>query len=629
MNEGVLSEIEKAEIAEMIIVRDLAIQSQIPEQELPGIIGHPDYKVEKFLGEGAWGQVYKAEHLPTESTVAIKVIDPTELAKRQMDDRELDLEEIMKKERGVLAACRSVVPRYLEHDLRDKPFIVMPYYESTLESHIKDKSFFGVQGDTEPDDIIFDTGFRMSEIIQIARCLAEGLHEFHRYYKRAHCDLKPDNIMLEMAISPGLVRKTLINDLGGSTFTTLRASSSPRDNIGCIYTRCPDQFAEGAHPHKGCDLFSFGSILYKLFTGKYLLQSEIDEAETPEKIKEFMAKYTATKIFFRHDILESKIKDIPKPFGKLISYCGNQVGNNDPRFSDTGIDLELKLINCIEEFNRLRKGVDKKRENRRVIRKSIKYGSIGAAILFAGTWALFAMTGSPDYSAKTDLDSRMEYRDWSDSDVTFVAEGELTGHMYPINKDESLRTTFMNTCNRGLKIHSDLGYDFEIDMKLRWLRLFPGNGMAINHLSLGRIAADIFPYAMHNSTVDDKVDLEDAVVITFTSIPEYLEAQRIADSQNYADYISARRADGTCVIDPKIQNFIEYFIEDFKLRIPDLVTYSGDETEQPQTGPEKACENFIEPEPQNKGPEKSYQRFNQKCLREHFDKRTNIRHYRR
>ena len=54
---------------------------------MPGNIDH--YQISKLIGEGAYGKVYKAKHIPTGKIVAIKVINTRE------DPRLLHLQLVM------------------------------------------------------------------------------------------------------------------------------------------------------------------------------------------------------------------------------------------------------------------------------------------------------------------------------------------------------------------------------------------------------------------------------------------------------------------------------------------------------------------------------------------------------
>ena len=234
------------------------------------VIASNRYNVLNLLGRGCWGAVYLAKDMILEEEVAIKVLEPNEIALKQMAHRNIDFLKAMKKEAGKLTACSHVVPRVLEFDNNEKPFLVMPPYERFLSDKLHDDSSYRCY---------LGHGMSIDDILRYMRDVAIGLSEIHTKIGRAHGDLKPDNIAIDH------VGRALLNDLGTSTCASYGRSVSPRDNMGFIYTRAPECFKEDSHPDKKSDIWSFGSLLYRMFTGKYILEDEINkEIELDEKI---------------------------------------------------------------------------------------------------------------------------------------------------------------------------------------------------------------------------------------------------------------------------------------------------------------------------------------------------------
>lgn len=119
-----------------------------PEIELEGIIGSGNngnghkvidsnrFKLGGLIGRGTWGAVYAAHDNLLGEDVAIKVLDPTELAKELMKQRNINPQEAVKKEAAKPAACSNVVPRHLEEDKNGRLFIVMPKYDRFLSQEL-------------------------------------------------------------------------------------------------------------------------------------------------------------------------------------------------------------------------------------------------------------------------------------------------------------------------------------------------------------------------------------------------------------------------------------------------------------------------------------------------------------
>ena len=88
----------------------------------------------------------------------------------------------------------------------------------------------------------------------------EGLAYLHDELDIAHCDIKPDNIMIKktilIVIDLGLARKN----------PELISSGLP----GAFGYECPEYWFVGAYNRKQCDVFQYGACFYHLITGTQL-----------------------------------------------------------------------------------------------------------------------------------------------------------------------------------------------------------------------------------------------------------------------------------------------------------------------------------------------------------------------
>ena len=181
------------------------------------------YEVMELIGRGTWGAVYSTRDTLLDRFVAIKVLDPNPVAHQQMLDRNVDALRVIQNEGDLLAGCANIVPRKLEVDENGKPFLVMPLYHTFLDQII---------GEKDPQRLSVQNGLSYTRVMNYLCGIANGLCEIHTKLRRTHGDLKPDNIAIDN-------QTALIGDLGTSTFASFGRSVSPRDNMGCIYTRAP------------------------------------------------------------------------------------------------------------------------------------------------------------------------------------------------------------------------------------------------------------------------------------------------------------------------------------------------------------------------------------------------------
>jgi hypothetical protein len=229
------------------------------------IVDHDRYSIvdPSPLNRGAWGQVYRGRDNDLKQDVALKVFDPTEIARAQMKHRDLSEEGAMLKEQAELVSAAYVVPRHMEKDKSGRWFVVMPLRNRSLQDLLQDE---GNRQSISNGAISQERGYKI-----LLESLS-GLAEVFQNLGRAHGDIKPENVMLEER--SGVYQ---VNDLGASTVVS--NNGNVRDNMGSLYTRAPECFAPNSHPDERSDVFGWSALAYRIITGKYPLEDEINNAK--------------------------------------------------------------------------------------------------------------------------------------------------------------------------------------------------------------------------------------------------------------------------------------------------------------------------------------------------------------
>lgn len=196
------------------------------------------YRIERELGRGGMGVVYRAFDPVVERTVAIKTIrldveDPANLAER------------LKRE------AKSV--GQLEH-----PNIVTLYDAGEAEGLFYLAMQF-IQGETLQQRIERQKWFTWNEVHELMRQICSGLGYAH-HHGVVHRDIKPANIMIT---TDGLVKLT---DFGIAKLADAGTLSSGMV-VGTPSYMSPEQ-ALGKPVDARSDIFSLGSILYELTTAE-------------------------------------------------------------------------------------------------------------------------------------------------------------------------------------------------------------------------------------------------------------------------------------------------------------------------------------------------------------------------
>ncbi len=207
----------------------------------PGSLGRLDhYDVLEVVGRGATGVVLKARDSKLQRIVALKILAHRLAA----DDR---ARQRFVREAQATAAVRddNVIAIYAVSDEGPLPYLVMEYIAGvTLEDRIKKGG---------PLDL--------REILRIGRQVASGLAAAHAQ-GLIHRDVKPANILLENG-----VQRVKITDFGLARAADEAGLTEQGVISGTPLFMAPCQ-ARGEPPTERSDLFSLGSVLYTLCTGR-------------------------------------------------------------------------------------------------------------------------------------------------------------------------------------------------------------------------------------------------------------------------------------------------------------------------------------------------------------------------
>jgi serine/threonine protein kinase len=209
--------------------------------------GHPEmlgrigrYDVERLIGAGGMGVVLKAYDTELHRVVAIKVLLPhlaTSSAARRRFAREAKA--------AAAVVHEHVIPIYNVESEVSLPYLVMQFVPGhSLQARVDE------QGPLE-----------IKEVLRIARQAAAGLAAAHAQGV-VHRDVKPANILLEDSVD-----RVLLSDFGLAR--TVDDATLTRSGVlaGTPHYMSPEQ-ASGQNVDQRSDLFSLGSVIYFMCTGR-------------------------------------------------------------------------------------------------------------------------------------------------------------------------------------------------------------------------------------------------------------------------------------------------------------------------------------------------------------------------
>jgi eukaryotic-like serine/threonine-protein kinase len=212
--------------------------------EMLGRIGR--YEVERLIGAGGMGVVLKAYDTELHRVVAIKVLLPhlaTSSAARRRFAREAKA--------AAAVVHEHVIPIYNVESEGPIPYLVMQFVPGhSLQARVDE------HGPLE-----------IKEVLRIARQAAAGLSAAHAQGV-VHRDVKPANILLEDSID-----RVLLSDFGLAR--TVDDATLTRSGVlaGTPHYMSPEQ-ASGQSVDQRSDLFSLGSVIYFMCTGRPPYRSE-------------------------------------------------------------------------------------------------------------------------------------------------------------------------------------------------------------------------------------------------------------------------------------------------------------------------------------------------------------------
>lgn len=234
--------------------------------EMLGKLGR--YDVERFVGAGGMGIVFKGFDTELNRPVAIKVLSPSLAFNGTARQR------FAREARAAAAVVHEhVVPIYNVESNGELPFLVMHF----------------AQGESLQSKIDREGSLELKQILRIGKQIASGLAAAHAQ-GLVHRDVKPANVLIEEGID-----RALLTDFGLAQTADDASLTCSGYLPGTPQYMSPEQ-ARGEKVSGLSDLFSTGSVLYAMSTGRPPFRSEtslgvlrkINDSE-PKNIREINA----------------------------------------------------------------------------------------------------------------------------------------------------------------------------------------------------------------------------------------------------------------------------------------------------------------------------------------------------
>ncbi|MCZ6778565.1 MAG: protein kinase [Acidobacteria bacterium] len=471
------------------------------------------FRIVEKIGEGGMGVVYRAEDSDLRRPVALKVLPPELVGN---EERRL---RFVREARAAAAVTHPNIATIHEigearDDSGEGPsvvFIAMELVEGkTLRDHIAGRSML------------------MKDALRIATEMAEGLAEAHKAGV-VHRDFKPDNVIvgsnghakiLDFGLAKLLEERSGKIDPAASKMDTISGEMTREGKIfGTAAYMSPEQ-ARGKEVGAGSDIFSFGTTLYEMVTGKVPFQGD-----------------TST------DILSAITRDEPAPpsqqnreippkLEEIISQCLEK----DPR------DRYLHADQLAADLRKVKRVTD---SGVQVVRTP----SGPTAVLTSGFWRLpirgrsawwglavalialagflgyvgFRSGGEPGETGASQEARQMivvlPFDNLGSSEDDYFAAGmteEITSRLAVvrglgvISRKSALQ--YANTTKRTKQIGEELGVEYVLEGSVRWARSAAGSSRVRITPQLIRVSDDTALWAeTYDRTIDDIFEIQSEI----------------------------------------------------------------------------------------------------------------------
>ncbi len=250
-----------------------------------------NYRLIRLLGQGAFGEVYLAEHIRRKTQVAVKVL----LTQLSSDELHAFLNEAR-----VFRLKHPNIVQVLDFGVEGRtPFIVMAYAPNgTLRQHHP-------KGTRVP----------LPTIVSYVKQVASALQYAHDE-RLIHRDVKPENMLI------GAENQILLSDFGMATIDRSTLSQSEEKMAGTIAYMAPEQIQ--AHPRPASDQYALAVVVYEWLCGERPFQGAFTEVAMkhtmvpPQRLREKMPTIAPD---VEQIVMKALAKDPNQRFGSVLAFA--------------------------------------------------------------------------------------------------------------------------------------------------------------------------------------------------------------------------------------------------------------------------------------------------------------------
>lgn len=386
------------------------------------------YRIIEKIGAGGMGEVYLAEDTKLDRRVALKFL-PAHLCK---DD---DCRSRFKREAQAVAKLNhpNIVTIFEVSEYKGRPFFAMEH----------------VEGDSLRD-VIKSGKLKLDTVIDLAKQILDGLNKAHQAGV-IHRDIKPANIVIDADGRPKILDFGLATIKGGETITKTGST------LGTIRYMSPEQ-ARGEKVDHHSDLFSFGSVLYEMITGK----------------APFKGEHEAEEVY-------NVIHETPQPLARFCSDVPNELQRIVSKLLERDLRQRYQTaLDVVSDLRRLSTEVVSTAPAPRTDWWN-RYIVVGAAVIIVAMagYGLFSRFGGNQSETSADASIKMlavlPFENLGPTDEDYFADGmteEITARLAGVSGLAIIARTsilkYKGTEKSIQQIGKELNVDYILEGTIRW-----------------------------------------------------------------------------------------------------------------------------------------------------------------
>lgn len=214
---------------------------------IKNMLKRQDFNFSKRLGKGAYGVVFKALHLESDTEYAVKIMS---IRTQEQHDKDIEL-QILKNynHRNMVTYCGDFFQDY-------RSYIILKLYTGNVYNYMEDE---------------YPGGFTASKTRKWLKQITSAISYLHQN-DITHRDIKPENILLDNN------ENIYLTDFGFSTI----GKEKEYLKCGTVDYRSPEQILDLGHNYK-IDIWGLGVLAFELSHGEPPFESSTRD-ETENKI---------------------------------------------------------------------------------------------------------------------------------------------------------------------------------------------------------------------------------------------------------------------------------------------------------------------------------------------------------